>query len=56
MDPTRASSWPGLLHSLKIERKETGRIEECKTEMLSAWLLRKDGGVEEALPLWSAHT
>ena len=38
----------------KIEREKMGRIEECKMEMLSAWLQQKDDVVEEALPSWSA--
>ena len=38
----------------RIEREKMGRIEECKMEMLSAWLQQKDDVVEEALPSWSA--
>ena len=38
----------------RIEREKMGRIEECKMEMLSAWLQQKDDVVEEALPSWNA--
>ena len=38
----------------RIEREKMGRIEECKMEMLSAWLEQKDDVVEEALPSWSS--
>ena len=38
----------------RIEREKMGRIEECKMEMLSAWLQQKDDVVEKALPTWSA--
>ena len=38
----------------RIEREKMGRIEECKMEMISAWLQQKDDVVEEALPSWSA--
>ena len=31
-----------------------GRIEECKMEVLSAWIQQKDDVVEKALPTWSA--
>ena len=37
-----------------IEREKTGRIKECKMEMLSAWLQQKDDVVEKALPTWNA--
>ena len=37
----------------RIEMEKMGRIEECKMEMLSAWLQQKDDVVEEALPSWS---
>ena len=37
----------------RIEREKMGRIEECKMEMLSAWLQQKDDVAEEALPSWS---
>ena len=37
----------------RIEREKMGRIEECKMEMLSAWLQQKDDVVEKALPSWS---
>ena len=36
----------------RIEREKMGRIEECKMEMLSAWLQQKDDVVEKALPTW----
>ena len=38
----------------RIEREKMGRIEECKMEMLSAWLQQKDDVVEKALPTWNA--
>ena len=38
----------------RIEREKMGRIEECKMEMLSAWLQQKDDVVEKALPTWSS--
>ena len=38
----------------RIEREKMGRIEECKMEILSAWLQQKDDVVEEALPSWSS--
>ena len=38
----------------RIEREKMGRIEECKLEMLSAWLQQKDDVVEKALPTWNA--
>ena len=31
-----------------------GRIEECKMEMLTAWLQKKDDIVEKALPTQNA--
>ena len=37
----------------RIEREKMGRIEECKMEMLSAWLQQKDDVVEKALPTWN---
>ena len=37
-----------------INKQNMGRIEECKTQMLSAWLRQKDDAVDEALPTWSA--
>ena len=37
-----------------IERERMGRTEDCKIEMLSAWLRQKDNSVKEALPTWSA--
>lgn len=36
----------------KIEREKMGRIEECRMEMLAAWLQQKDDVVEIALPTW----
>ena len=40
----------------RIEREKMGTIfiEECKMEMLSAWLQQKDDVLEKALPTWSA--
>ena len=37
----------------RVEREKMGRIEECKMEMLSAWLQQKDDVVEKALPTWN---
>ena len=37
-----------------ISMENMGRIELCKTQMLSAWLRQKDDAVDEALPTWSA--
>ena len=37
-----------------IKREKMGRTEDCKIEMLSAWLRQKDDSVKEALPMWSA--
>ena len=34
----------------RIKREKMGRIEECKMEMLSAWLQQKNDIVKEALP------
>ena len=38
----------------RIEREKMGRIEECKMEMLTAWLQQMDDVVETALPTWNA--
>ena len=38
----------------RINTEKIRRIEECKMEMLSAWLQQKEDVVEEALPSWSA--
>ena len=38
----------------RIKRDKMGRIEECKMEMLFAWLQQKDDVVKEAWPSWSA--
>ena len=38
----------------RIEIEKMGRIEECKMEMLSAWLQQMDDVVEKALPTWNA--
>ena len=37
-----------------INMENMGRIELCKTQMLSAWLRQKDNAVDEALPTWRA--
>ena len=37
-----------------INRENNGRIEECKIDMLSAWLRQKDDAVKETLPKWSS--
>ena len=37
----------------KIEEEQHGRIEDCKMEMLSAWLQQQDNVPQKGVPSWS---
>ena len=37
----------------RIEKEQHGLIDECKTEMLVAWLKRKDNVAVTGVPSWA---
>ena len=53
---TKISQWTPLEQALgldystlqRIKRQKTGRVKECKVEMISAWLQQKDNAVKKA--------
>ena len=45
----------GLLHPTlkKIETNNHGQVEQCKTDMIAAWLNRQDNVLQVGVPSWS---
>ena len=45
----------GLLHPTlkKIETDNHGKVEQCKTEMIAAWINRQDNVLQVGVPSWS---
>ena len=45
----------GLLYSTleQIEIDNNGKVEQCKTKMLAAWLKRQDSVLKVGVPSWS---
>ena len=45
----------GLLHPTlqKIEREQHDRVDDCKTEILAAWLQQQDNVSQHGIPSWT---